>query len=81
MAQKRCRVWIPESKLRLSISYKWIERPYTTVKNHYEDALQPDIYVPTTFEDLAQGREPQLEMIKKLIREERQQERIPLSLR
>lgn len=72
---------LPESKFRLFISFKWIERPYTTVKNHYEDALQPDIYVPTTYEDLAQGRDPQLEMIKKLIREERQQEPTPLSLR
>lgn len=72
---------LPESTLRLSISYKWIERPYTTLKNRYEDALQPDIYVPTTYEDLVQGRDPQLEMIKKLIREERQQGRIPLSLR
>ncbi|WII35886.1 S41 family peptidase [Paenibacillus thiaminolyticus] len=72
---------LPESKFRLFISFKWIERPYTTLKNHYEDTLQPDIYVPTTYEDLVQGRDPQLEMIKKLIREERQQERIPLSLR
>ncbi|WCF06544.1 S41 family peptidase [Paenibacillus thiaminolyticus] len=72
---------LPESKFRLFISFKWIERPSITLKNRYEDALQPDIYVPTTYEDLAQGRDPQLEMVKKLIREERQQERIPLSLR
>lgn len=62
---------LPESKLRLFISFKWFERPYTTLKNHYENALQPYIYVPTTYGDLVQGRDPQLEMIKKLIREER----------
>ncbi|WII35887.1 S41 family peptidase [Paenibacillus thiaminolyticus] len=66
---------LPESKLSLSISYKWIERPYTTLKNRYEDALQPDIYVPTTYEDLAQGRDSQLEMIKKLIREDAKMDR------
>ncbi|WII35888.1 S41 family peptidase [Paenibacillus thiaminolyticus] len=72
---------LPESKLKVAISYKWFERPDKGVSKYDADSLAPDIYVPTTFEDLAQGRDPQLEMIKKLIREERQQERIPLSLR
>ncbi|WCF06545.1 S41 family peptidase [Paenibacillus thiaminolyticus] len=72
---------LPESKLSLSISYKWIERPYTTIKNRYEDVLQPDIYVPTQYEDLVQGRDPQLEIIKKLIREERQNGQAPILLR
>lgn len=62
---------LPESKAKAAISYKWFERPDKGASTYDADSLAPDIYVPTTYEDLEQGRDPQLEMIKKLIREER----------
>ncbi|GIO70514.1 hypothetical protein J27TS7_00280 [Paenibacillus dendritiformis] len=62
---------LPESKVKAAISYKWFERPDKGASTYDADSLAPDIFVPTTYEDLEQGRDPQLEMIKKLIREER----------
>lgn len=52
---------LPNSKINLSMSYKYFERPDKSKKSN---ALEPDILVKTTIDDILNNRDPQLEKIK-----------------
>ncbi|WP_081943582.1 S41 family peptidase [Caloranaerobacter azorensis] len=56
----------PNSGFMFSVSYKKFIRPNT--ENDPEDCLHPDIEVYTTIQDILNGRDPQIEKLIEIVK-------------
>jgi C-terminal processing protease CtpA/Prc len=57
---------MPNTGFRFTVSYKRFVRPEPA--NDPEDALQPDVLVPTTIEDVLQHRDPQIDAVRAIVK-------------
>jgi len=57
---------MPRTGFQFTVSIKKWTRP--DKNSDLEDSLYPDVLVYTTIEDIKQGRDPQLEKLKEMIR-------------
>ncbi len=56
---------LPRSRLPLSVSYKQFTRPDQRLTD--ATSLEPDIFVPTTRQDIIDGRDAQMEKLKEIV--------------